>query len=74
MTLQIHAKFNDSDAFAFEKFSLEQSMRSANEDFPAVADYAVPRNAFSRRSSRHGASGSARAARQAQSLSEGSIG
>ena len=73
MFFQVDAGFYDADAFAFEEFSLEQSVRSANEDFPAVADYAVPWNAFSRRSGGHGATSRARAARQVQSFSEGSI-
>lgn len=48
-------------------------MRPANEDFAAVADHAVPGNAFSGGSSGHGASGRARAARQTKSFSKPSI-
>src|SRR5260370_27777982 len=65
MTLQVHAKFNDGDALAFEKLSLEQSVGPTNEDVPAVANHAVPRNAFSGGSGRHSTSTAAHAAGQA---------
>ena len=71
---QVHAKFNDGDTFGFEKLFLEQSVWATNEDFSAVADHAVPRNAFSRRSASHGASGGARASGQTQGSGEPSIG
>src|SRR6266849_7254676 len=73
MASQVNTKLNDRDAFAFQKLPLEQSVWSTNEDFSAVADHAVPGNSFSGRSGSHGASGCARAPRQAQSPSEGSI-
>src|SRR5215469_14103604 len=72
--LQVHTKLYEGDAFTFEKFSLKQSMRAANEDFAAVADHTMPGNAFSGGSGGHSASGGARPARQTKSLSQLSIG
>src|SRR5205809_2810088 len=66
VALQVHARLNDFDAFAFEEFSLEGGVRLANEDFAALADDAMPGNAFAGRSGGHGASSAARAARKAQ--------
>src|SRR6267154_6290921 len=66
VALQVHTRLNDFDAFAFEEFSLEGSVRLANEDFAALADDAMPGNAFAGRSGGHGASCAARAARKAQ--------
>src|SRR5690348_9939485 len=74
LLFQIHAKLYERDAFTFEKFSLKQSVRAANQDFAAVADHAVPRNAFSGRSGGHGTSGRARAAGQTKSFSKPPIG
>ena len=73
MAFQVDTKFDDGYAFAFKELLLEQSMWPANEDFPAIANHAVPRNAFSRRGGGHGASSRARSARQAQSLSQPSV-
>ena len=47
MLFQIHAKLYERDTFTFEKSSLKQGVRPANEDFAAVADHTVPRNSFS---------------------------
>src|SRR5258708_29070572 len=66
VALQVHTRLNDFDAFAFEEFSLEGSVRLANEDFAALADDAMPGNAFAGRSGGHGASCAARAPRKAQ--------
>src|SRR5258706_5822305 len=66
VAFQVHTRLNDFDAFAFEEFSLEGSVRLANEDFAALADDAMPGNTFSRGSGGHGASRAARAAWEAQ--------
>jgi hypothetical protein len=70
---QVDAKPDYRDAFAFEKLSLQGCVGFANQDFSALAENAMPGNAFSGGSRRHGASCGARAAWQAQGLSEGSI-
>jgi hypothetical protein len=74
VAFQVDAGLEDSDALAFEEFSLQGSIWLADEDLAAFTDDAMPGNAFSGRSRGHGASGASRAAGQAQSLSEGSIG
>src|SRR6266404_5497657 len=66
VALQVHTRLNDFDAFAFEEFSLEGSVRLANEDFAALADDAMPGNAFSGGCGSHSASCAARAAGEAQ--------
>src|SRR5258706_14072185 len=68
VAFQVHTRLNDFDAFAFEEFSLEGSVRLADEDFAALADNAMPGNAFAGRSGGHGASCGARAAWEAQGL------
>ena len=73
VSLQVHTKFNDGNSFGFEKLFLEQGVWAANEDFSAVADHAVPGNAFSGRSGSHGASGGARAAGQTKGSGKPSI-
>src|SRR5205807_399820 len=73
VALQVYAKFDHRDAFAFKELSLEQGVWAMNQDFSAVADHAVPGNAFSGRSGGHGASGRAGAAGQAQKPSHPSI-
>jgi len=49
VAFQVHTRLNDFDAFAFEEFSLEGSVRLADEDFAALADNAMPGNAFAGR-------------------------
>ena len=73
MLFEIHAKFDERDTFTFEKSSLKQGVRAANEDFAAVTDHAVPRNALSGGSCCHGASGRARATWQTQSFGQPSV-
>ena len=73
VAFQVNAEFRDFDAFTFEKLFLKQGVWSTNQDFPVITDHAVPRDSFPGRRGGHGASGCARAARQAQSSSEGSI-
>jgi hypothetical protein len=66
VAVQIHARLDDADAFAFEELSLQGTVRLANEDFAVFTDNAMPGNAFTGGSRRHGASGTARASREAQ--------
>jgi len=66
MSSEIDAGFGDFDAFGFEELFLQRGVWLADEDFAALADHAVPRNAFSGGSGGHGASGAASAAAQAQ--------
>ncbi len=66
MSFEIDAGFGDFDAFRFEEFFLERGVRFTDEDFAALADHAVPGNAFSGRSCGHGAPGAACATAQAQ--------
>lgn len=70
VALQVHTKFDDGNTLAFEKFFLQQSVWSADENLSVVADHAVPGNAFSGWSGGHGASGRARSARQTQNSSQ----
>ena len=74
VAFEVDAGLDNGDAFAFEKFSLQGCVGFANQDFSALAENTVPRNAFSGRSCSHGASRGARAAWQVQSLGEASIG
>src|SRR5437879_3685416 len=66
VALQVHARLNDFDAFAFEEFSLEGSVRLTDENFAAFAEDAMPGNAFAGRSGGHGASRAARATGETQ--------
>src|SRR5713226_5764156 len=66
VAFQVHTRLNDFDAFAFEEFSLEGSVRLADENFAALPDDAMPGNTFSGRSGCHSASCAARAAWEAQ--------
>src|SRR5437667_11545994 len=61
MAFQVNAGLDDGDAFAFEEFSLQRSVRLANEDFAAFAEDAMPGDAFSGRGRGHGATRAARA-------------
>jgi len=66
VAVQIHARLDDPDAFTFEELSLQGTVRFADEDFAVFTDNPVPGNAFTRGSHCHGASGTARASREAQ--------
>ena len=74
MAFQVHAGLDDGYTFAFEEFSLQGSVRLADEDFAAFAEDAMPGDAFSGRSCGHGASSAARAAGKTQGFSQGPIG
>jgi hypothetical protein len=62
MALQVHAGFDDLDAFTLEELFLERGVWFANEEFAAFAENAMPGNAFSGRSGGHGAACAARTA------------
>src|SRR5260370_18906447 len=62
VAFQVHARLSDFDAFAFEEFSLQGSVRLADEDFAALTDDAMPGNAFAGRSGGQGPCGAVRAA------------
>jgi len=66
VAVQIHARLDDPDAFTFEELSLQRTVRLADEDLTVFTDNAMPGNAFTGGSRRHGASGTARASREAQ--------
>src|SRR5713226_4871529 len=70
VAFQVHARLSDFDAFAFEEFSLQGSVRLADEDFAALTDDAMPGDALSGGSGSHSAASGARAASQAQGFSE----
>jgi hypothetical protein len=73
VTFEVDAKPDYSDAFAFEELSLQGRVGFANQDFSALAENAMPGNAFPGRRRSHGVSRGARAAWQAQGLSKASI-
>jgi len=70
VAFQVYARLDDCDALAFEEFSLQGSVRLANEDFAALTDDAMPGDALSRGSGSHSAASGTRAARKAQGFSE----
>ena len=70
VAFQVHARLDNGDAFAFEEFSLQRSVRLADEDFAALTDDPMPGDAFSRGSGGHRAASGTRAARKAQGFSE----
>ena len=74
MALEVEARFGDFHAFGLEEFALQRGVRLADEDFAAVTDDAMPRDAFSRRGSRHGTASAASATAQAQDSGNGPVG
>jgi hypothetical protein len=74
MLFEIEAGFPESDALAFEKLSLQGSVRLTDQELAASADDAMPRNAFAGRTCGHGPTCCAATARKAQRFRERSIG
>jgi len=74
VAFQVEAGFDNFDAFADKKFSLERSVGLANEDFAVVSDNAVPGNAFPGGCGGHGPAGAACPAGEAQNSSQRPIG
>jgi hypothetical protein len=72
--LHFDAGFDYLDAFGFQKFSLQRTVRFANEDFAVCGQNTMPRNAFSGRRGGHGAARGAGSAGQAQNFSNRSVG
>jgi hypothetical protein len=60
-------------AFGFQEFSLQRSVRFADEKFPACANHAVPGNSFAGGAGRHSTTRRASATGQAQGPSKGPI-
>jgi hypothetical protein len=47
MTSKVHPEFPELDALTLQQFSLKRSVRFADQELAAVADHAVPGDAFS---------------------------
>jgi len=47
MGFQLHAGLDELDAFALKELALQGCVGFADEQLPAIADHAVPRDAFS---------------------------
>src|SRR3974377_362910 len=71
---QIGMGFDDFYAFALKQFALQGRVGFADEQFSAVADNAVPRDAFSRWGRCHSPARGSRPAAQSQSLGKRPIG
>jgi hypothetical protein len=71
---QVDARLDNGNAFTFEKLSLQGGVRFADQDFPALAENTMPRDAFSGRSCSHGVSRGTRTAWQPQGLGDTPIG
>jgi hypothetical protein len=69
MEFQVDAALGHGDAFRFKEFALQAGVGFAEEEFAAGAQYAMPRYAFTGRCCRHGMTGSAGAATEAQNSS-----
>lgn len=65
MALHVDAALDDFDALGFKEFTLQAGVRFANEKFAALADDAMPGNAFARGSGGHGVTSGSGAAGQA---------
>jgi hypothetical protein len=74
MFFYIDAGFDDAYSFGFEELFLEGGVGFADEDFAVGTEDPVPGNAFSGRRCAHGATCGARATRETQGFSKGSIG
>ena len=74
MSFEVDASLNHRDAFRLKKFTLQGSDGFADEEFAAIADYAVPGNASSGWGRRHSSSYGPRPAPQVQSFGERPIG
>ncbi len=66
MFLEIHRAIFDLNSFALEQFSLQGGIRFADEQPPACAHDAVPRNASPARTCAHGVPSGSRAATQSK--------
>jgi len=74
MALEVYARFRDGHPFTLEQFSLQRSIRFADEKLSPFAENSVPGDAFPRRCRGHGAAGTAGAARKAQNSGHAPIG
>lgn len=73
MELHIDAAFGHLNAFRFEEFSLQGSVRFADKKFTACAKNTMPRYAFAGGAASHGSACGARPARKAQGSRNGPI-
>jgi len=71
--LHVDAALGHLDAFGLEEFSLQGSVRLADEKFPTCTNDAMPGNSLSGRAASHGATGSSCATRQVQGSGYGPI-
>src|SRR6267143_5037296 len=71
---QVDARFDNGHAFTFEKLSLQGGVRFADQDFSALAENTMPRDAFSGGSCRHCMSRGTRPAWQPQGFGDPAIG
>lgn len=74
MLFHVDSGFEESDAFGFEKFALQTGVRLANQEFAAVANYAMPGDGLSGRSCGHCPACSPCASAEPQSFRESSVG
>src|SRR5258708_2415652 len=74
VTIEVDARLSNRDTLTFEKLSLQGGVRFADQDFSALAENTMPRDAFSGGSCRHCMSRGTRPAWQPQGLGEDSIG
>jgi len=70
----VHARFTKGNAFRFEEFALQTGVRLADQQLSAIANHAVPRNAFPGGACRHRSAGAARSAPQTESFGKAPIG
>ena len=74
MSLHVHTRFQEFDAFTLEELTLKRGIRFADEELAAVTNDAMPRNAFAGRSGSHGTTRAPGAPWKTQNLSHGPIG
>jgi hypothetical protein len=66
VALQVDPEFDNLDSFAFQKFPLQGGVWFADQNLPALAQHAMPRDAFPGRRSGHSAACGACSTGQAQ--------
>jgi hypothetical protein len=74
MFFHVHARFAECDAFRFQEFALQTGIRLTDQQFTAIANHAMPGNAFPGGACRHGPAGTARSTPQAKGFGNPSIG
>lgn len=74
VTSEVDPGLKKSDAFTFQELALERRIGLADEEFAAIADDSMPRDAFSGRGCGHSAARGPGATAQPQDSSNGPIG